>query len=328
MDVVWIMKVQYKVVITEDQFASLSFRSERVARIGLSSVLSLTADKDDLELARLTAAILQHMFKHSEETCAILVEKGGLDAIVYWCRLSDIDILRDCAMALANCAMYGGKDTQKQMVCKRAPDWLFPLAFNKDTNIRFYACLAITLLANNKEIEKQVKASGTLDLVEPFIASLDLTEFTLGQLDSMDNAHGRAPDYLQQLLPLLDASRVEAQCVAAFYFSVEAGIKAHRHQAELFHDIGIVQSLKRLASYSASGTVRGLARHTLRILKEEEPLRLSANVPCWKNVQVQAWVNQVGFANLADRFRVSILSLLFLKWSECIFFFKIHCLHI
>ena len=63
--------------------------------------------------------------------------------------------------------------------------------------------------------------------------------------------------------------------------------------------------------------MRGLARHTLRILKEEEPLRLSANVPCWKNVQVQAWVQQVGFANLADRFQVSILSLLFLKWSEC-----------
>lgn len=129
-------------------------------------------------------------------------------------------------MALAYCAMYGGPSNQRLMIEKRAAEWLFPLVFSKeDDQIRFHACLAITVLATNKEIEKEVEKSGTLALVEPFISSLDPQEYARSLLNNSDNTQGRTAGDLQRLVPLLDSSRLEAQCIAVFYLCVEATIK-------------------------------------------------------------------------------------------------------
>lgn len=197
-------------------------------------ILNLSKERDNPQLAQSTSGILEHMFKHSEETCHQLISDGGLDAILYWCRWSDPVVLRHCATALANCAMYGGQANQRLMVEKRAAEWLFPLAFTQeDQLIRFHACLAIAVLVTNKEIEKEVERSGTLALVEPFIDTLDPGQFACILLGSSDNSQGRTAEDLQRLVPLLDSSRQEAQCIAAFYLCVEATIKARQKKTKV-----------------------------------------------------------------------------------------------
>lgn len=120
------------------------------------------------------------------------------------------------------------------MIEKQAAEWLFPLAFSKeDELIRFYACLAVTVLATNREIEKEVVKSGTLELVEPFIASLDPDDFARSLLDSADCMQGKTASDLQQLLPLLDGTRVEGKCIAAFYFCVETSIKSRQRNTKV-----------------------------------------------------------------------------------------------
>lgn len=207
---------------------------DRIARIGLGVILNLAKERDVLQLAQSVSGILEHMFKHTEETCSQLISDGGLDAILYWCRWTDPVVLRHCAMALANCAMYGGQGNQRLMIKKKAAEWLFPLVFSRDDEfIRLHACLAITVLATNKEIEKEVERSGTLALVEPFIASLDPEQFACDMLGSSDNSQGRTAEDLQRLVPLLDSSRLEAQCIAAFYLCTEAAIKARQKKTKV-----------------------------------------------------------------------------------------------
>ncbi|XP_068126194.1 NAD(+) hydrolase SARM1 isoform X2 [Hyperolius riggenbachi] len=204
---------------------------DRIARVGLGVILNIAKERDDARLATSLSGILEHMFKHSEETCKQLICDGGLDTILFWCRWTDPVVLRHCAMALANCAMYGGPSNQRLMIEKKTAEWLFPLVFSKeDDQIRFHACLAITVLATNKEIEKEVEKSGTLALVEPYISSLDPQEYARSLLNNRDNTQGRTAGDLQRLVPLLDSSRLEAQCIAAFYLCVEAAIKSqHRN---------------------------------------------------------------------------------------------------
>ncbi|GCB83368.1 hypothetical protein scyTo_0023853, partial [Scyliorhinus torazame] len=249
---------------------------DRLARTGLGVILDLAKDRDDAQLARVVTGILQHMFKHTEETSYLLITNGGLDSILYWCRSKDSTILRHCAIALANCAMHGGNANQRLMIEKKAADWLFPLAFSKDQLVRFHACLAITVLATNKEIEKEVVRSGTLELVEPFIASLHPEEFARNWLESTDNSQGRTAYDLQRLVQLLDSSTIEAQCMAAFYLCVEAGIKLKQRKTQILHEIGATQSLKRLVSYSGNVTISNLAKKALHLMGEKVPRRLSA----------------------------------------------------
>ncbi|XP_072326072.1 NAD(+) hydrolase SARM1 [Scyliorhinus torazame] len=280
----------------------ISDNRDRLARTGLGVILDLAKDRDDAQLARVVTGILQHMFKHTEETSYLLITNGGLDSILYWCRSKDSTILRHCAIALANCAMHGGNANQRLMIEKKAADWLFPLAFSKDQLVRFHACLAITVLATNKEIEKEVVRSGTLELVEPFIASLHPEEFARNWLESTDNSQGRTAYDLQRLVQLLDSSTIEAQCMAAFYLCVEAGIKLKQRKTQILHEIGATQSLKRLVSYSGNVTISNLAKKALHLMGEKVPRRLSATVPNWKPGEVQTWLQQIGFMVHCERF--------------------------
>ncbi|XP_053941162.1 NAD(+) hydrolase SARM1 isoform X1 [Cuculus canorus] len=280
---------------------------DRIARIGLGVILNLAKERDVPQLAQSVSGILEHMFKHSEETCFQLISDGGLDAILYWCRWTDPVVLRHCAMALANCAMYGGQANQRLMIEKRTAEWLFPLVFSRDDDlIRLHACLAITVLATNKEIEKEVERSGTLALVEPFIASLDPEQFACEMLGSSDNSQGRTADDLQQLVPLLDSSRLEAQCIAAFYLCTEAAIKTRQKKTKIFSEIGATESLKRVVCYSTSSTTSSLAKKVLRMIGEEVPRRILPTVPNWKPCEVQTWLQQIGFNKYCQRFLVGL----------------------
>ncbi|XP_053278000.1 NAD(+) hydrolase SARM1 [Pleuronectes platessa] len=282
----------------------ISDNRDYVARIGLGVILNLTRQHEDAQLARSVSGILEHMFKHTEETSVHLISNGALDALLFWCRGTDPTVLRHCAVALANCAMYGGHRCQRLMIEKQAAEWLFPLAFSKeDELIRFHACLAVTVLAANKEIEKEVVKSGTLDLVEPFIASLDPDDFARNLLDRADCMQGRTASDLQHFLPLLDGTRVEGKCIAAFYFCVETSIKSRQRNTKIFQEIGAVQGLKRIAMYSSNGTACSLAKRALRMMNEEVPSRILPCVPNWKNCEVQKWLQQVGFSTYCDRFK-------------------------
>ncbi|XP_034404842.1 sterile alpha and TIR motif-containing protein 1 [Cyclopterus lumpus] len=282
----------------------ISENRDYIARMGLGVVLNLTRHQEDAQLARSVSGILEHMFKHSEETSVHLISNGALDALLFWCRGTDPTVLRHCAVALANCAMYGGHRCQRLMIEKQAAEWLFPLAFSKeDELIRFHACLAVTVLAANREIEKEVVKSGTLELVEPFIASLDPDDFARSLLDRADCMQGRTAADLQHLLPLLDGTRVEGKCIAAFYLCVETSIKSRQRNTKIFQEIGAVQSLKRIVMYSSNGTACALAKRALSMMKEEVPKHILSCVPNWKTCEVQTWLQQVGFSAYCDRFQ-------------------------
>nr|XP_057936111.1 NAD(+) hydrolase SARM1 [Doryrhamphus excisus] len=282
----------------------VSENRDYVARLGLGVILNLTRQQEDAQLARSVSGILEHMFKHTEETSVHLIKNGALDALLYWCRGTDPTVLRHCAVALANCAMYGGHRCQRWMIEKQAAEWLFPLAFSKeDELIRFHACLAVTVLAANREIEKEVVKSGTLELVEPFIASLDPDDFARSLSDSADCMQGKTASDLQHLLPLLDGTRLEGKCIAAFYLCVETSIKSRQRNTKIFQEIGAVQSLKRIVMYSSNGTASSLAKRALRMMGEEVPKRILSCVPNWKTCEVQTWLQQVGFSTFCDRFQ-------------------------
>ncbi|KAJ3590098.1 hypothetical protein NHX12_008052 [Muraenolepis orangiensis] len=289
-------KLLEQILVTENR--------DYVARMGLGVILNLTREQEDAQLARSVSGILEHMFKHTEETSAHLISNGALDALLFWCRGTDPTLLRHCAVALANCAMYGGNRCQRLMIEKQAAEWLFPLAFSKeDELIRFHACLAVAVLAANREIEKEVVKSGTLELVEPFIASLDPEDFARSLLDSAHSMQGRTAADLQHLLPLLDGTRLEGKCIAAFYFCVETSIKSRQRNTKIFQEIGAVQSLKRIVMYSSNGTTCSLAKRALTMMGEEVPRRILSSVPNWKNCEVQRWLQQIGFSAFCDRFQ-------------------------
>ncbi|KAM6933687.1 NAD(+) hydrolase SARM1 [Xenentodon cancila] len=282
----------------------ISENRDYVARMGLGVILNLTRQQEDAQLARSVSGILEHMFKHSEETSIQLISNGALDALLFWCRGTDPTVLRHCAVALANCAMYGGHRCQRWMIEKQAAEWLFPLAFSKeDELIRFHACLAVTVLAANREIEKEVVKSGTLELVEPFISSLDPDDFARSLQDSADCMQGKTASDLQHLLPLLDGTRVEGKCIAAFYLCVETSIKSRQRNTKIFQEIGAVQSLKRIVMYSSNGTACSLAKRALNTMGEEVPKRILSCVPNWKSCEVQMWLQQIGFSAYCERFQ-------------------------
>uniref|UniRef100_A0A3Q3IJ71 TIR domain-containing protein n=1 Tax=Monopterus albus TaxID=43700 RepID=A0A3Q3IJ71_MONAL len=286
----------------------ISENRDYVARMGLGVILNLTRQQEDAQLARSVSGILEHMFKHTEETSMQLISNGALDALLFWCRGTDPTVLRHCAVALANCALYGGHRCQRWMIEKQAAEWLFPLAFSKeDELIRFYACLAVTVLATNREIEKEVVKSGTLELVEPFIASLDPDDFARSLLDSADCMQGRTASDLQHFLPLLDGTRLEGKCIAAFYLCVETSIKSRQHNTKIFQEIGAVQSLKRIVMYTSNGTTCALAKRALSMMGEEVPKHILSCVPNWKTCEVLTWLQQVGFSAYCDRFQVNII---------------------
>ncbi|XP_052799930.1 NAD(+) hydrolase SARM1-like isoform X1 [Mya arenaria] len=278
---------------------------EYVAANGLDMLVSVCLKyKEDRDLSQMTTGILESMFKTSEDTCHRLIDLGGLEVILFWCRGQDRLTLRHCAIALANLAIYGGTENHAQMIRLKVPEWLFPLAFNRDDIVRYYACLAISVLVHlantyDKKIETEVLNSGTLELVLPFISSHTPAEFA-----HMDlwHRHGRSRDWLRRLVPVLTSKRTEPQALASFHFAMEAGIKVEQGREKVFTEIGAVEPLKKVASTSPNPTASRLAASALQILGESIPHKLSQNVPLWSNEDVIFWLTQIGFNDYIPQF--------------------------
>ena len=62
------------------------------------------------------------------------------------------------------------------------------MAFSLDPLTKYYACLAICALVSNKQFEAAVHKSGTLGLVDPFVATHDPAEFAL--VDDLHHGDG------------------------------------------------------------------------------------------------------------------------------------------
>lgn len=108
------------------------------------------------EDASVGTGILKQLFRHSESTCTDVLRLQGLEKVTGECRRTDVETLRNCAGALVNLSLYGGPENQEAMIKKRVHMWLFPLAFNGDDAVKYSACLAISVLVTNKEIEAQI----------------------------------------------------------------------------------------------------------------------------------------------------------------------------
>lgn len=139
---------------------------------GLNIVVSMSNDnKKDAAMLAASTGILEGLFKHSEHTCQRLVELGSLDLMSFSCRSFDQCTLRNCAMGLANLALYGTKEMHEAMMRARIPEWLFPMAFSGDDVVRYYSSLAICALTASREFAPLIEKSGTMALVSVFSPS-------------------------------------------------------------------------------------------------------------------------------------------------------------
>ncbi len=232
-----------------------------------------------------------------------MVRLGGLDAVLLECRKNDLQTLRNCACALANLSLYGGAENQEAMIKRKAPMWLFPLAFHNDDNIKYYACLAIAVLVANKEIEAEVLKSGTLNLVEPFVTSHNPSDFAKSNLS---HAHGQSQNWLQRLVPVLSSKREEARNLAAFHFCMEAGIKKAQGNTKIFTDIGAIECLKKVAS-CPNAIASKFAAQALRLIGETVPHKLIQQVPLWSVEDVKQWVIQVDYFFIWNRLELEVV---------------------
>ncbi|XP_045171322.2 NAD(+) hydrolase sarm1-like isoform X2 [Mercenaria mercenaria] len=281
-----------------EQVMSLRNR-ETVTKEGLEKVVKMSQRAIGVQsLALSTVGILENLFKVSGEISTSVIQHGGLDSVLYWCRSNDTKILRKCAKALSNLSLFGGPDNQEIMTQQKVPEWLFPLAFSEDKHVKYYACLSIAVLVANKELEAQVIKSGTLDLVIPFVSAVKPEEFA-----KSDYAHrqGRDSVWLERLKPLLCSRRPEAQALAAFHFAMEAAIKSEQGKNEIFYDIGVIEPLRKVAS-SPNAVASRLAREALQTIGEETPHKLSQQVPLWTTEDVSHWVSEIGFKEYAPMF--------------------------
>ncbi|XP_058054907.1 NAD(+) hydrolase sarm1 isoform X1 [Anopheles bellator] len=272
-----------------------------VVKNGLDKVVNVACvctRNNATDHSRVGTGILEHLFKHSEDTCSNVIRLGGLDAVLFECRKNDVETLRHCAGALANLSLYGGAENQEAMINRKVPSWLFPLAFHNDENIKYYACLAIVVLVANKEIEAEVIKSGTLNLVEPFVTTHNPSDFAKSNLA---HAHGQSKHWLQRLVPVLSSKREEARNLAAFHFCMEAGIKKEQGNTNIFKDIGAIEPLIRVAS-SPNAIASKFAAQALRLIGEEVPHKLSQQVPLWSTEDVREWVKQIGFSEYEQHF--------------------------
>ena len=191
------------------------------------TLMVLASSSESLEHVKLGTGILENLFKVSSQLSMKLINSSGLDGVMFGCRYTDNAVLQHCAASMANCALYGCTNVHRAMVNKQADHWLFPLAFSQDSAVKYYALIAICILASEPDLASLVSRSGALELVIPFLQLQDPLEFPQ---TCPNHAHGRSVDWLMKMIPLLVSHSEEAQSLAAFHFAMEAGIKKKQNR--------------------------------------------------------------------------------------------------
>lgn len=210
----------------------------------------------DRERLRQSAFLLESFSRQGADACRKIIDAGGLDFLLRACRSEwengvgedKWETLRDCASALCNLAVLGGRDVRKAMIDRNVPAWMFVLVSHKDIRIRFYACLIVSAIASERDFEPIVDHSETLPLVMTFlqnhqpadVAPLDakyrcvwLELLTMGPMCFQKATmivfrSRRSKFFLTAIVPLLRSPRLEVQAVACFQLSKEAHIRRCR----------------------------------------------------------------------------------------------------
>ncbi|XP_028967896.1 sterile alpha and TIR motif-containing protein 1 [Galendromus occidentalis] len=286
-------RVLEQTLCTENRVYVVDHGLEPVVRVALRCC---GKENPNIEETRVGVGLFRHLFKDSEETCSFLIKNHAFEEIVYNCRSSDQKTLQHCAAALANLALYGGSGNEQVM--KTFIPWLFPLAFSNDDHVRYWACIAVSAVCLNKELDKAITASNTLHLLETFCTARNPDCFAR---QGSSNVHGQSKEWLQRFVPVLNSNREEARSLAAFHFAVEAAIKKRQGETQIFAEIGAISALKTVAS-SPNALASKFAARALQIIGEDIPHKLSQQVPLWTEDDVAQWVKQIGFGACADEF--------------------------
>ncbi|CAH8475729.1 unnamed protein product [Heterobilharzia americana] len=276
--------------------------------------------REDVDIYREYLAILEPLLKHTETMCNTVVEHGGLRSLIY------------ASVCLMNLALFGGSEGHSEMMRQHAIEWLFCLAFHQDEVIKYFACLTSAVLSTNPELTAAVNASGTLNLVVPFVRSHSPIEFarkhlvaafqcscknnfphtpeiqTTGCIKSdtiksccQNQYKGGSADWLNRLTPVMFSKQFEPRVLVTFHFAVEATLKS---------DMKLVNSTFMESKFAAMA---------LHILGEEVPSRLPAQVPLWDHGEVECWLSRVRFKELAYKFSdLRVDGDLLLRLDECI----------
>jgi len=230
-----------------------------------------------------------------------VVEWGGLEIVVYECRRQDTTILKNCARALANLSLYGDSKIHKLMINNHAHIWLFTLAFNPRISVKYFALLAASVLATDKDIKAVMDKCDTLNLIDIFIAKHFPTGFD--KIDKiLDRYQSQDHLWLKRLVPVLSSDRREAHTFAAFHFCTKAYPQSQCYQSEIaetFKTIGAIIPLKELV-VSGNKMTSSVAAQALQWIGEEVPRPLNKKVPLWTVKDVFQWFKSVGFEQLTE----------------------------
>ncbi|EYC03385.1 hypothetical protein Y032_0094g2730 [Ancylostoma ceylanicum] len=235
-----------------EECMSLNNREYIVNKGWLKKIVSMAMKLNkNAEQQRMSLSIMESMFKHSSSTSLKLIEYGVLDHIIITSKraMDTPTTLRHAALGLANLTLYTCSEGKKKLIQKKLPEWLFLLVNQDDDLTRYYASLAICMLASIKEFESAVMKSDTLKLVEPFLLAHDATTFAG---DHYKHSQGRPKEWLSRLLPMLKSMRREAKSMAAFHFAMEAAIKKDQNKLDVFQ-VSFASSLLQVLFYDDPG---------------------------------------------------------------------------
>ncbi|CAH8485075.1 unnamed protein product [Heterobilharzia americana] len=265
--------------------------------------------REDVDIYREYLAILEPLLKHTETMCNTVVEHGGLRSLIYACRSNDLPSLRQTAVCLMNLALFGGSEGHSEMMRQHAIEWLFCLAFHQDEVIKYFACLTSAVLSTNPELTAAVNASGTLNLVVPFVRSHSPIEFArkhlvaafqcsckitfliLQKYKQPNQYKGGSADWLNRLTPVMFSKQFEPRVLVTFHFAVEATLKSDMKCSEAFYQSNIIEKLRNVVC-SSTFMESKFAAMALHILGEEVPSRLPAQVPLWDHGEVECWLSR------------------------------------
>ncbi|RCN46092.1 hypothetical protein ANCCAN_07864 [Ancylostoma caninum] len=192
-----------------EECMSLNNREYIVNKGWLKKIVSMAMKLNrNAEQQRMSLSIMESMFKHSSSTSLKLIEYGVLDHIIITSKraMDTPTTLRHAALGLANLTLYTCSEGKKKLIQKKLPEWLFLLVNQDDDLTRYYASLAICMLASIKEFESAVMKSDTLKLVEPFLLAHDATTFAG---DHYKHSQGRPKEWLSRCVlisPIIHAS--------------------------------------------------------------------------------------------------------------------------
>uniref|UniRef100_A0AC35U9Q3 ADP-ribosyl cyclase/cyclic ADP-ribose hydrolase n=1 Tax=Rhabditophanes sp. KR3021 TaxID=114890 RepID=A0AC35U9Q3_9BILA len=257
--------------------------------------------RNNADQQRISLSIIECLFKDSENTTYKMITYGTIEYIIATCQralTSSQLVLRQASLAFVNAVLYSSAESRKIIIEKKHHEWLYLLAQQNDEISRYYACLAVCILASFTDTESAALKCDTLGLVDPFLSTHIPIAFA--------NKHfmhspGRDNVWLRRLLSLLRSRCRQAKGIFGFHFVLETIIKKRQEKTPMFHEIGAIPYLKEIAS-SPDDQAAQFASDALTYIGEEVPHKLSRDVPCWNVTNVQCWVQKIGFDDYCEAF--------------------------